>query len=393
MNLINSLLNYLKVGIIWLTDLINHYDPFESPVTLGLQTDIANLEILFWADINARFYQPTGEFYYQIPRPVDAGDTALFQGIATALKILKKVDSLKERMFIHSLFPNGSLIRGFYPDGTMNDTTSNDSATGMLFFFYVAFWFGNDDERASAGAILRTWVNNLRAHDWALCDQKGNPTEYGKLENGLLTDPLRITLLLGILAVAKSYDPSYADDYSDLYYKYYPILEYPKVKLLWLDTDYDTHRAAIHLHVLYQITKDEVYKRGLVRIWNISKKTQNAWVYTLCSVALDAPNPLYVMLILQTFDFVKRQQGNVESLNDGQVFVNWPPTLPFGLTTAKARSKYALPFYLRGSQDFFWQRNMFSLDEWVGNKTADTYHSGLDFLICGWLANRLGLMK
>lgn len=392
MNPIISLSNYIKVGAIWLTDLINHYDPFELPPDYDVATFPPSLENLFWADINARFYQPTGEFYYQIPRPQDAGDTALFQGLATSLKILRKADSLKERTFIQSLFPNGALVRGYYADGRPNDTTSNDSATGMLFFFYTALWYGTDDERATAGAMLRQWVNHLKAHNWALCDQQGNPTTYGKLEDGLMTDPLRMTLLLALLSVAKAYDPAFAQDYSDLYHKYYPILAYPKVKLLWWDTDYDTHRAAIHLHVLYQMTKDEVYKKGLVRIWRISEKTQNAWVYTLCSVAMDNPDGAFVVRMLSTFDFNRRQLGNVESINDVPS-VNWPPQLPFNLTTPKARSKSALPLSHRGSQEFFWQRCMLSKDEWVGNKTGDTFHSGLDFLLCGWLASRLGLLK
>lgn len=384
MNPIISLSNYVKVGGIWLTDLINKiYYPFEDAPVYDPISDPNTLGTLFYADINLRFFQPTGEFFYQLPRPEDAGDTALFQGLATAMKILRGADTLKERMFIHGLFPNGTLIRGYYPDGRPNDTTSNDSATGMLFFFHTALWYGTDAERASAGAILRTWVNNLKAHNWALCDLQGNPTKYGALEQGWKTDPLRLTLLLGILAVAGAYDSSFSQDYADLYEKYRPILAYPKVNLLWWGQDYDTHRAAIHLHVLYQMTKDEVYKKGLLRIWQNTQKERNAWVYTLCSVAMERPDGTIVKQRLSEFDFSGRQLGNVESLND-------VPSVKWG---SNIRSKVALPFYRRGSQEFFWQRNSFSKDEWVGNKTAGVYHSGLDFLLCGWLANRLGLLR
>lgn len=385
MNPLISISNYAKVGGIWLTDLVNRiYYPFEDAPDYQPVCDPNTLGTLFYADIVLRFFQPTGEFFYQLPRPEDAGDTALFQGLATSLKILKGVDTLRERMFIHSLFPNGSLIRGFYPDGRPNDTTSNDSATGMLFFFHTALWYGTDAERASAGAILRTWASNLRANKWALCDLQGNPTKYGALEQGWKTDPLRLTLLLGILAVAGAYDPSFSQDYADLYAKYRPILAYPKVNLLWWGQDYDTHRAAIHLHVLYQMTKDEVYKRGLLRIWRNTHKERNAWVYTLCSIAMDRPDGAIVRQRLAEFDFGRRQLGNIESLNPSAPSVKWG---------GKVRCKFALPFFLRGSQEFFWQRNSFSKDEWVGNKTAGVYHSGLDFLLCGWLANRLGLLR
>lgn len=387
--------NYFKVAVIWLTDLINRcYDPFELPPAADPTSFPPSQEGLFYADLEARFMQPWGEFFYQIPRPVDAGDTALFQGLCTGMKILKNADVTNQLMFISKLFINGTLIRGYdLNTGAPNDTTSNDSATGLLFFFYCALRWGTDDVRAKAGALLRTWVNNLRAHNWALVDLQGNPTKYGALEDGIMTDPLRMTTLLGILAVARAYDSSIGQDYADLYLMYRPILAYPKVKLLWWDTSYDTHRAAIALHILYYMTNDEVYKEGLQRIWRISEKTQNAWVYTLCAPALDSVDGSLLGRMLSTFSFSKRQLGNVESLNDDQPSVSWPPALPFGLTTLTKRCKYALPLYKRGSQDFFWQRHMLSLDEWVGNKTADTYHSGLDYLICGWLAHRLGILQ
>lgn len=393
MKLLTPLVNYAKVGAIWFTDVVNKlYNPFVMPPEYSPIAIPSLLEPQFYADLQLRFMQPSGEFFYQLPRPEDAGDTALFQGLATAMKIMKGTNVDTQLAFIHTLFVNGTLIRGYDNNGKPNDTTSNDSATGMLFFFYIALWWGTPDVRAKAGALLRLWVNNLRAHNWALVDLQGNPTRYGRLEDGIKTDPLRMTLLLAILSVARIYDPAFGADYEALYLEYRPLLAYPKVKLLWWDTDYDTHRAAIHLHVLYQTTRDTVYRDGLRRIWRITEKERNAWVYTLCSVAMENPDARLIRLSLSTFDFNRRQLGTVESLNPVPS-VNWPPKLPFNLTKPKVRAKSALPFYYRGSQEFFWQRNMFSKNEWVGNTTAHAYHSGLDFLICGWLANRLGIFK
>lgn len=383
--MLNSLANYVKVGAIKLADLINRiYQPFDMPPHYDPTSFPGSLETLFYADLHARFMTPEGEFLYQLPRPEDAGDTALFQGLCTAMEILKEKTVDPQVEFISKLFIQGALIRGYRDDGSPNDTTSNDSATGMLFFFYVALRFGDADTRTKAGVLLRLWVNSLRAHNWSLVDLQGKPTAYGVLDNGLLTDPLRITLLLGILSVARAYDTSISAEYAELYAKYEPILKYAKAKLLWWDTDYDTHRAAIHLHVLYWMTKDELYRDGLVRIWDISKQTDNSWVYVLCSIAMANPECASIRTRLSTFDFAKRQQGNVESLNPDVPGVKWG---------SNVRAKYALPFYRRGSQEFFWQRCMLSKDEWVGNKTAGVYHSGLDFLLCAWFANRLGLFQ
>lgn len=385
------IINLVKVAIIWLADLINKvFDPFKQFISYNAAASLEKLEQQFSNDLNARIYH--GEFFYESPRPVDAGDTAIWQGFMTAMKILKGVDTRQEREFIKSLFIDGALIRGRWPDGRPNDTASNDSATGMLFFFYVALYYGNSEERAMAGRLVCAWASHIKAHGWALCDLQGNPTRFGKLEQGaFLTDPLRITLLLGILAVARTYDPAFADDYAKLYKKHKQILPYAKVSFLWWGKDYDTHRAAVHLHVLYHIMGDEVYRDGLRRTWRVSEKTQNAWVYALCALALADRNDKMVQQRLSTFDFERRQLGAVESLNPGAPTVKWPPFKIFG-EEVKERCRYALPFWRRGSQDFFWQRNPFSKDEWVGQKEAHVYHSGLDFLICYWLAKRSGIL-
>jgi hypothetical protein len=299
--------------------------------------------------------------------------------------------------FIQTLFVNGVLIRGYYPaNGAPNDTTSNDSATGMIMFFYAALRWGTPDVRAKAGALLRLWINSLIAHEGALVDLQGNPTQYGQLDNGLLTDPLRVTAYLAILMLGMTYDSTNVaahDEYARVFNLYKPILPYAKVKLLWWDTSYDTHRAAIHLHVLANLTGEGLYKEGLKRIWRISHKENNAWVYVLVRDALDTRDDALVGRILGTFDFNRRQLGSIESLNPGVPSVSWPPTwVPSLLGSPIERCRYALPISQRGSQDFFWQRCMFSKDEWIGKNWPEPYHSGLDILLCGWMASRLGIL-
>jgi hypothetical protein len=373
--------NYLKVAAIWAADTVNLcYDPFEENVALPKVSELPDLDNSFATEIEQEFYLPTGEFLYQHPRPNDAGDTAIWQGIFTGMRILRGDDVTVPLRFLKSLFVDNALVRGYYPDGTPNDTTSNDSATGPLFAFYCALRFGDASTKEQAGKLLLPWIKNIKDHGWALVDRNGQATSYGQLDNGVLSDPLRVTLLLALLGLAMSYDPSYHADYVQLYAKYKPILAYPKVKLLWLDTSYDTHRAAIGLHILYWLTRDEVYKKGLQRIWRITSKENNAWVATLCSEAVAQSYNPTVSQVLQTFDYKKRQLGNMESLNPDWPSVNWGGTV---------RAKSPLPLNRRGSQDFFWQRNMMSRDEWVGVKSPDTFHSGLDFLVCYWLAQKL----
>jgi hypothetical protein len=378
-------INWIKVAAVWVCDTVNKlYDPFEFNTDLPVCDSLNNLDKKFGDEIDAEFMMPSGEFLYQHPRPNDAGDTAIWHGICTGMKILRGNDVTAQLHFLKSLFVNNALIRGYhYGTNLPNDTTSNDSATGPLFAFYCALRFGDEETKAAAGALLLPWVKNLKEHNWALVDQTGVPTPFGKLENGIImTDPLRITQLLAILSLAMAYDPAYHADYVQLYAKHKPILAYPKVKLLWLDTSYDTHRAAINLHILYWMTKDEVYRNGLRRIWRISKKSNNAWVAVLCAEAIEENVDSYVESILCTFDYQIRQFGNMQTLNTGWPSVKWGD---------KFRAKKPLPISKRGSQDFFWQRHMFSLAEWVGTTNPDTFHSGLDFLVCLHLARKLGM--
>lgn len=374
-------INLIKVGVIWLCDTINRlYDPFVK-ATYAVPTDLDELERMFYQDTALNFVHD-GEFKYQLPVPFDSGDTALFQGLYVAMMNFKHKEPTPElqqaNMALGKLFVDGRLIRGVRGDGTINDTTSNDSATGVLFGLY-SIWLRGTWE---ADATIQRWTDSIVADGMALADLNGIPTPYGRLEQGWKTDPLRLTLLLAILALAMRVAPTqFRPHYEQLYRTYRGLLRYPKVKLLWWDTDYDTHRAAIHLHVLFKLTGDKIYADGLRRIHRITGKSNNAWVELLCSPAL--PDEAVDLSIMHTFDFWRRQKGNVASIDYVMPTVNWG---------GKERSLQAKPIWARGSQEFFWQRNMFSIEEWKGKTVADVRHSGLDFLLVFWYAVRLGLL-
>lgn len=359
------IINFLKVGIVWLCDTINKlYDPFEQVTLPTVNVDLAGLEDALFTHLQTN-HVDRGAFSYQLPMPTDRGDYALFQGLYLAMLAFKGADTTLALGMLRALFVDGILTRGIRSDGTINDTASNDSATGVLF----GLWATN------AITLTQEWARSICAANYALTDLNGVPTEYGQLEQGWKTDPLRLTLLLAILALA---GPDFKTHYDDLYKKYRPLLRYPKVKLLWWDTDYDTHRAAIHLRVLWAVTHDPIYMDGLRRIHRIMKKSNNAWVEVLCARVI--PRKDVNLSMMYTFTYQDRIKGAIQSINSGTVAsVKWGDNV---------RAKHTLPMNKRGSQEFFWQRNMFSLDEWVGLTEAYIFHSGLDFLICYHLAKQ-----
>ena len=378
------IVNLIKVGAIWLCDLVNRcWDPFRQAVFPLIPTNLPELEGRLFDHLELN-HVVNGKFAYQVPMPEDVGDYALFQGLYLGMLALKNTDLADAVVQLDKLFINDILVRGIRADGTPNDTASNDSATGVIF----GLWASNNT------ALAARWARRICDSGYALTDLKGVPTQYGQLEQGWKTDPLRITLLLAILAMARMKDSYFDGPYYELFHKYRSILAYPKVKLLWLDTDYDTHRAAIHLHILHRMTGTEEYAEGLRRIHRIMRKSNNAWVEALCAPALDRKDVNLSML--GTFTYEDRIKGAVQSINSGTVdSVNWPPKFPSWLGflgETKERARQTLPMSRRGSQEFFWQRNMFSLDEWVGLTEPYVWHSGLDFLVCYWLAKRQGLL-
>lgn len=361
-------INLVKVGAIWFCDLINKcYDPFKQAKLPVVTTNLPYLETQLFTHLQTN-HVVDGQFMYQLPMPQDYGDYALFQGLYLAMLAFRGEDTAAAIAQIQKLFINSTLIRGLRADGTINDTASNDSATGVIFGLWAS----------KQTALAAQWARQICASDYALTDISGKPTKYGALEQGWKTDPLRITLLLAILAVARLEDSSFDEPYFELFSKYKLLLAYPKVKLLWWDTDYDTHRAAIHLHILYQLTGVGVYGKGLRRIHRIMRKSNNAWVEVLCSPAL---SPWEINLsMLHTFTYQNRTRGVIEAPDPGPIeTVKWD---------GKIRARATLPMENRGSQEFTWQRNMFSYKEWAGTTEPYIWHSGLDVLICCALARR-----
>jgi len=366
-------INVIKVAAIWLCDLVNKcYDPFKQAQLPIVTADLVNLETqLFWHLQTTHVVD--GQFMYQLPMPKDSGDFALFQGLYLAMLAFRYADTAAAEAQLERLFINNILIRGIQADGTINDTASNDAATGVIF----GLWASKQTDLAAR------WARQICASGYALTDLKGTPTEFGALEQGWKADPLRITLLLAILAVGRLNDPALDAPYFELFAKYKLLLAYPKVKLLWWDTDYDTHRAAIHLHILYKVTGQEIYAKGLRRIHRIMRKSNNAWVEVLCAPAL-GPHEVNLSM-LHTFTYQNRTRGVVQPPDPGPIeTVNWG---------GHVRAKETLPMENRGSQEFMWQRNMFSYKEWDGVTEAYIWHSGLDFVICCGLARQEGLIK
>lgn len=388
--------SWLKVAVIKLADAVNKVTDPWVPFTRNTMPAAGTLKDkadAFEADFISRFFDSSTSFF-QYMIPWNTGDQSLWHGIASTMFAIrnqvvkdgKMLDACAAGLAKHQ--PNGFLMRGKVGD-KIEWSTSNDQASGHLAGLYFT---GQKD-------LAKQWAAQIIDHKYAMTEPDGTVTKFGQLENGILTDPLRLTLLLAILKYA-------GEDahYKKLLSRYGNLVEFPKVSLntipKWgtIGKTYDTHRAAIHLSILADL--DPLcgwYRDGLSRMLPDAVKEGNIWVVLLClRQSLDHVNGESVVptikKVLAEFDVKARLQGNIERINSTNASYWEPLGVKFKNWGGEILATQPLPRWTCGSQDFYFQRNLRSVDNWAGNKTADTFHPGLDFLLCYWLARALGFV-
>lgn len=374
-------INYLKVWLICLADIINSlFDPF-SDFTRRPEPDNAytldSKAQIFEKDLIDNYQRFGGTIYdYQLPQFSALGDQALWHGVTTAMWALKgdmmRVSHCITGLTIHQ--PGGRLIRGLDIAGVKQEDASNDQATGHLMGLYYAWKYGTPGIKLQASFLLRDWAMNILRHNHCLVDADGNPTTYGKLIDGWKTDPLRLTLCLAIYAAAyqMTHETMFREAVEGLYNTYNLLVPYAKVKLLWLDNTNDAWRAAVHYAILDDIGFcTRAVQKGQERLYKLVKKQGN------CLVELLLKRPMSNLTLLTEFT-VNLKDNKEKTVTDY-------PTFTWG---KEVSAKQPIPIWKRGGQDFMWQRNLYSARNWVGNTVATEWYNSVDFLICYYLEKR-----
>lgn len=406
--LFNPLANIVKVGGIWLTDLLNRvFDPYEEftrPLDQKYHEWLHEKAAKFERDFRENFHTHGGRIWsYKLP--VDPGDQCIWHGVYTAMWALKYnvtrdpldlafLTGCATGLRLHQ-HPTGEtqprLIRGWREDWTYEDEVSNDQATGHILGIYFLWKYGSIECREAAKQLAVGFADELAIQGNKLVNADGSVTKHGALENGLMTDPLNLTLALTVYAVAYELtgERLYKIRYDELVRKYRLLIPYANVKLLWWEKTHHAHRAAIHYSILCDLERDhdlrKKYFKGLLRTWHMERKSANPWIYYLLRrVCLH--DPAYedrVRKHLKEFT-LEEKQYNVERINSTRV-----ETFQWG---KYRRARQPVARWRVGSQDFFWQRHMYSADDWLGNATGNVRHNGADFLIAYWGLRSLRLL-
>jgi hypothetical protein len=412
--------NLLKIALIKLTDVINStveyfvFQEFTRPCSPKTDEKLSVKAQRFEKDFQDNFREFGGTLWnYRLtsfpkadPPILDMGDQALWHGVYTFYWAIKyqvtksalDLDTLLasiQGLHLHQK-PDGPkaprrLIRGTNYVGSYQDNCSNDSLTGHLLGIFGLMLTDDPIAQDHARVLAKGIADELLDHNYALVNQSGQPTTYGQLVDGWKTDPLRLSLALAVFKVAyistRDSDWSKPDatrlsdlvKYGEAYYKlsrvYGPLAKYAKVKLLWWEKTYDTHRAAIHLFILAELETDpklrRIYKSGLSRIYDMVRKTGNSWIIFLCSqhVGLTTFDLDNAIKLLKEFSFEDKTVVTAKDFSSKYPVVKWG---------SEYLARQPIPMHEMTSQDFIWQRQTRGVSGRQG-ANGSKEHNGIDF--------------
>lgn len=436
-----NLLSSIKAGLSRTADLYSKqacpWEKFDRPCLPLTLRDLSERESECWSDLQSFWFFKEILAHHipqdRVPPLLDTGDQAIWQGIYAAMLAFKyaraKSDVLAQYiadalsgMYQHQHFHGEGkprLIRGYdrRAGNIWQDDASNDSLTGHFAGLYFIFRFGPIEARARALQMMSGIASELIENNLCLVKADGTPTTYGKLINGVLTEPLQMTLVLAILTVAERYGlHGLASKYRDeIYSTYGPMIPYPKTILGTLENWNDDHRAALHLAILAMEDTSphmqDLVRRGLLRLWAMLKDRANIWVNGLIALGLGDTIPADVKaemtrqatLILSEYELTEKRWNTEVSCTgtfDGKLYpgktiiaVNHVSWLPRIITIAgQPRATQPLPHWACSKQDFIYQRHRYSVRDWLGVSQPTDRFNGGDFLCAYWVNVLAGIL-
>jgi hypothetical protein len=402
-----NLIKQLGIGVV---DLVNNaLDPYDDFTRPFLPPD-SNIRLRakaerFVVQLMVDFKGYGGLFLYNRPAAgdttADYGDQAVHHGLATAALAFGHAVEQVDADDVHgaaaaigNLFWHEKLIRGVDPIGPADvphlfaDDASNDTATGALCGIYFAARYGATDSGCEGIENIRKLADELIANGYALVRQDGTPTTYGRLINGVLTDPQRASLALAIFRAAASMTgaPIYHQHFAKLNKAYGALLRFADFKFLDLTKSYEPHRSAIHLHILgleAQGDSDLVARvaGGLARIWKLHRKQRDPWIAALVNRFWRIPDHEMADVVRRLHEYpVDGKPAPSEKINSADAGYWKDRGVKFIKVGDNLRSSQPLPYHRLPAQDFWPQRHPYMCDGFAGARDTFVRHNAADFL-------------
>jgi len=417
--------NLIKQWGIGVVDLVNNVlDPYDDFTRIFLPPDmqfsLKTKADLFAEQYRKEFRTANGLTRYNRANPAnnweveDVGDQAVHHGLATAALAFGHAagdvpsdDVFTAAKAIRALFVNGKLIRGVHPapapdvPSLFEDDASNDSASGALCGIFFASRYGKPDAGCEGIDNIRSLADELLANNYSLVKQDGSNTTYGKLINGILTDPQRSSLALAILRSAHimTGDPKYRGPFETLYKKYGALLRFAEFKFLDYTKSHEVHRCAIHLHILAELAHGDAglaerCAGGLERIWKLNRKTRDPWIAALVNRWWRIPDAEMRDVVHRLHEYPSAGKPPPrEAINSAKADYWKDRGVKFLTVNGNVRASQPLPYHMIPTQDFWPQRHPFMCDGFAGANDTFIRHNAVDFLAPYYLLRVQGVIK
>lgn len=254
--LLNDFINILKVGGIWLLELVHDLQG------LFAKLNVPRIYSKVYLAERARELENSLHGLYV--------DDCLWHGITTATYAIK-YSVTRDMLDLESL---ERCVLGL----ARCCFWTVDQASGRLVGTYFLWKYGNISHRKIAKSLIVQLADKLAINDNKLSE---------KLENGYLTNPLNLTLCLAIYKVAYEFtdEPWYLARYDRLVEKYESLIPYANLGRPWSENKRLAHMAAMHYSILCDLETDHdlhrKYLGGLLRTWKMERTTVAPWIYFL----------------------------------------------------------------------------------------------------------------
>lgn len=410
------MLNLVKCFGIKVATTINNvfdpYDDFKRPAILPPNNVPLHVKAKTFTDQLLKDFQtPQGLFLYnraKVGEEPDFGDQAVHHGLALAAlfmgnkvdpKLVRSEDFEFASNALTHLFENEKLIRGRDPrdPSKFADDASNDSATGAFLGIVAGMAIGKEKGTAIR-TCLEMFADELIKNTYSLVRQDGTPTTYGKLINGVLTDPQRSALAMAILTYAgqATSNQIYTDHAKRLCKKYGALLQLAEFKFLDYTKSHESHRSAIHLHILAGCSKGSIHNRcvaGLERIWAIHRKSRDPWLAALVNLFYCIPANEMADVINRLHEYpVEGKPPQRETINSLNADFWKQYGVRFITVNGNVRATQPLPYHVLPTQDFWPQRHPYMCDGFKGENDNFVRHNAVDFLAPYYLLRYQGMI-
>jgi len=415
----------------WINSKSDPYVDFKRPIELPPGTSIMGTKEGRLSELDSHYERQMavvghvrhGGRLFLHETPNDMGDLCIFQGIYTGTKVLEaavyptseKIAARDRAVEGLRLYTQPHLVRGvsvmgasreFYIDDPtwdkfyferngywIREDASVDSFSGWLFGMACAIKYGDPNDVKVRENII-AYGNLLGDDGYVLRNRDRRVTRYGKIKPGIFQAPSINLAMAGFYRMTEA--AGQPNDRWKIIAKKY-CKDFAKTETHWLGKRkwHNDHMAILFGLTYMMVSEDgdpgrEEARAGLERLIKKNEKMGNAFlIHAARMVGISVPLRQIEIAdqVLSEFSLSTTPPNGkmpVERINSGDI-----ETVEYG---NEKIARTPLPIWKRPAHEHFWQRNPFSVDDYIGHRSPHKTFNGFDFRVA-YACRHLGLVE